>query len=78
LALRLHVELILEINKTVIVASSWSSIFTLPKLKKIAYLYQILIIFSLVRSRTFEGFGHLCGIRDARNSYNFDEEIFWK
>jgi hypothetical protein len=25
-----HVELILEINKTVIVASSWSSIFTLP------------------------------------------------
>jgi hypothetical protein len=31
-----HVELILEINKTVIVASSWSSIFTLP----------ILIVFS--------------------------------
>jgi hypothetical protein len=27
-----HVELILEINKTVIVASSWSSIFTLPTL----------------------------------------------
>jgi hypothetical protein len=27
-----NVELILEINKTVIVASSWSSIFTLPKL----------------------------------------------
>jgi hypothetical protein len=26
-----HVELILEINKTVIVASSWCSIFTLPK-----------------------------------------------
>jgi hypothetical protein len=26
------VELILEINKTVIVASSWSSIFTLPTL----------------------------------------------
>jgi hypothetical protein len=25
-----HVELILEINKTVIVASSWCSIFTLP------------------------------------------------
>jgi hypothetical protein len=27
-----HAELILEINKTVIVASSWSSIFTLPTL----------------------------------------------
>jgi hypothetical protein len=27
-----HVELIFEINKTVIVASSWCSIFTLPKL----------------------------------------------
>jgi hypothetical protein len=27
-----HVELILEINKTVIVAYSWSSIFTLPTL----------------------------------------------
>jgi hypothetical protein len=27
-----HVELILEINKTVIVASSWCSIFTLPTL----------------------------------------------
>jgi hypothetical protein len=26
-----HVDLILEINKTVIVASSWCSIFTLPK-----------------------------------------------
>jgi hypothetical protein len=25
-----HVELILEINKTVVVASSWSSVFTLP------------------------------------------------
>jgi hypothetical protein len=27
-----HVDLILEINKTVIVASSWCSIFTLPTL----------------------------------------------
>jgi hypothetical protein len=31
------VELILEINKTVIVASSWSSIFTLPTMSLLLY-----------------------------------------
>jgi hypothetical protein len=32
-----HVELILKINKTVIVASSWCSIFTLPRTVKVLY-----------------------------------------
>jgi hypothetical protein len=38
-----HVELILEINKTVIVASSWFSIFTLPKLNsEFLWTYSIM------------------------------------
>jgi hypothetical protein len=34
-----HVELILEINKTVTVASSWCSIFTLPRISRLKFLY---------------------------------------
>jgi hypothetical protein len=41
-------------------------------------LYQILTIFSLVRSRTLKRTGHSYGIRDVRKSYNFDKETFWK
>jgi hypothetical protein len=35
-----HVELIVEINKTVIVAYSWSSIFTLPKKNDVRKIVQ--------------------------------------
>lgn len=44
----------------------------------ISDLYQILIIFNLVRSRTLKKTGHSYGIRDVRKSYSFDKEIFWK
>jgi hypothetical protein len=39
-----RVELILEINKTVIVASSWSSIFTLPTLNAQLFLQLQLVL----------------------------------
>jgi hypothetical protein len=39
-----HVELILEINKTVIVASSWCSIFTLPTRLTVCYGSSLIVL----------------------------------